>query len=237
MDQRLIDISGVLARLEPGRHDHETANRAAIDADWERRIMANPTLFNGDTVLGARWSVTDDGLEIACRKTDYATLIHWLSTPGANTDSGSLLGGEAVHFFANAVITGSDGKVVMGRMAGHTFNAGRVYMPSGSFDPDDFIGGVADFAGNMRREVAEETGVDLGEAEAGNWSAVVGKGRIAVFRPYRFEVPAEELAERARKWLATEGDGELADILTFAPGETHPDMPSHVALYMQTAGA
>ena len=234
MRQVLFDIGDVVARLEPGLHDHEADHRPAIDANWRACIEANPSLFNGPTVLGTQWVADENRLTIACRGTDYATLIHWLATPGAQTPIGAGRSGGAVHFFANAVMTGSDGRVVMGRMAGQTYNAGKVYMPSGSFDPDDFVDGQADFSANMQREVAEETGIDLGMAAAGEWSAVAGRGLIAVFRPYRFAVAAAELADQARDWLSTEGDGELAEILTFAPGEIHRDMPGHVRLFMET---
>ncbi len=233
MQQVLFDIGEVVARLEPGLHGHEADHRSAIDANWASNSATNPALFNGPTVLGTQWAVEGDRLGIRCRKTDYATLIHWLATPGSQTSVGIERSGGAVHFFANAVMTGSDGRVVMGRMAGQTYNAGKVYMPSGSFDPEDFSDGQADFHANMQREVAEETGIDLGMAQAGQWSAVAGRGLIAVFRLYRFEVAAAELAEQARDWLSTEGDGELAEILTFAPGDIHSDMPGHVRLFME----
>ena len=72
----------------------------------------------------------------------------------------------ALHVFAMALPVGSDGGVLAGRMAAHTANAGCVYCASGAFDRDDIIDGRFDADANMAREVAEETGLDLRDAEA-----------------------------------------------------------------------
>ena len=237
MQTGLFDIVDVAAWLEPGEHRHEVVHAAAIEADWARRRAANPRLFNGRTILGTRWQVSEDRLSITCREVGYASLLHWLDMYGrAHEEKARDLrppGGD-IHFFANAVIVGSDGRVIMGRMAPHTYNAGHVYMPSGSFDPDDFdVGGVADFAGNMRREVLEETGLDLGEAEGEPGHRVYfGGNYLATFRVYRFRQASVRLIERAKSHLAG-GEDELSNVLAVAPGETDAAMPRHVRAFME----
>ena len=125
-------------------------------------------------------------------------------------------------------------RCVVARMAGHTYNAGQVYMPSGSFEPSDFIGGKADFAANMRREVMEETGLDLAEASAGaGYHVFHGGSFLAPFRLYRFAVPSAELVERAEAYLSRGGEDELAGVMAVAPGEIIEGMPRHVRAFMR----
>ncbi|GIL00982.1 MAG: DNA mismatch repair protein MutT [Alphaproteobacteria bacterium] len=236
MEAGLFDVETVVARLEPGRHPHEAAHREAIDANWARRLAANPHLYNGATVLGTGWRVAEKALTLACRQVEYATLLHWIATYGVGREDlpdRPRVPADQVHFFTNPVIVGSDGHVVMGRMAAHTYNAGKVYMPSGSFEPGDFSSGTADFCANMRREVLEETGLDLARSSpAPGYRVYYGGNFLATFQVYRFAEPAASLAGRAAAFIADGGDGELSQILTVAPGETRPDMPRHVRAFM-----
>jgi len=61
--------------------------------------------------------------------------------------------------FGMGALRCADGAFVMGEMAGHTANAGRVYFPAGTPDLDDIDGGMVDIVGSVTREVEEETGL------------------------------------------------------------------------------
>jgi len=229
--ERIFRVGAVEARLEPGAHPHAAASRPAIDAHWNRRRAENPSLYNGETVLATGWELSPAGVSLACRKIDFATLVHWLDFHSGPEPT--LVAGGPIHFFANAVVTGSDGSILVGRQAAHTFNAGKVYMPSGSFEPQDFVGGLADFHANMAREVGEETGLDLdaAEAEAG-YTVFESSMLLAIFRVYRFDEPGAALVEQTARHLATAGDGELTELMALAPGQVVAGMPRHVAAYM-----
>jgi 8-oxo-dGTP pyrophosphatase MutT (NUDIX family) len=122
----------------------------------------------------------------------------------------------------------------MGRMAAHTANAGRIYFPAGSLEAVDFVGGLADLDGNMAREVREETGLDLGQAQPDPGYLLLPTGRLAlVIRIFRFDASAAELAGAARDFLAARHDDELDAILDFAPGQTDPAMPPLARRFMR----
>lgn len=237
MEIGLFEVGDIVARLEPGRHPHELAFADEIEAQWRQKRARNPTLFNGRTILGTGWAVEDGVLRLTCREIGYKTLLHWLDRYGRAHERRARDArppDNHIHFFANPVMVGSDGNVVVARMAELTYNAGQVYMPSGSFEPVDFADGTADLSGNMRREVLEETGIDLAEArEAPSYQVYFGGNFLALFRVYRFGAPTRVLMERAGAYLADGGDGELTELFSLAPGEAHADMPFHASVFMK----
>ena len=56
-------------------------------------------------------------------------------------------------------VRASDGAFLLGVMDAHTANAGKIYFPAGIADRSDVVGETVDLAGNVMREVAEETGL------------------------------------------------------------------------------
>ncbi|MEZ5870581.1 MAG: hypothetical protein R3D32_01810 [Nitratireductor sp.] len=238
------DVSGLMmigearAVLVSGQHEYETRHAGAIADTWQRLKAANPALYNGRTVLAENWSVEGGVFSAVCREVNYATLLHFLMTP-AEAGAGAAPGTGALYFYAAPAIISADGKAIMGRMASHTANAGRVYFPSGSLEIQDFAGGMADFGSNMRREVLEETGIDLATANAATgyhfWQE---RGVAALIRDYRFADDAQSLRRRMLDFCgSSEGDGELDDILVFSPGECDSAMPGPIRAWMsQFAG-
>lgn len=229
----LVSLSGAGAVLVQGAHPFERHSRNAIAQSWKARHAANPALYNGRTVLAASWSLEGGTFSAVCHEVGYATLLHWLATP---VSEGGI---EALHFYAAPAIISADGMAIMGRMAGHTANAGRVYFPSGSLEKQDFRDGLADLPGNMQREVLEETGLDLNEAEAGEgYQLWQGRGVAALIRSYRFREDAVTLHGRMTDFCRSErSDGELEDILVFKPGQSDPAMPAAMQAWIgQFAG-
>lgn len=228
----LVHVRQVDVRLETGAHPHEAENGAAIEAHWSARLKENPALYDGRTVLGTSWRLDNDIARVTCRPIRYATLLHWLGAPARENPGGPC------HVFASAVMTGSDGGIVFGRMADHTFNGGRVYMPSGSLEAEDFGGGLADLHANMRREALEETGIDLADAlPVGGYDIYRGRGLCAIFRQYRFAAGGGDLAASANRHIAAQRRPELSEALVLFRGETRPQMPAHVEAYMRQPGS
>jgi 8-oxo-dGTP pyrophosphatase MutT (NUDIX family) len=225
----VLPVSSIEWRLEPGRHPLEALAGDAIDEGWRRRIAARPRLHDGEVVLGTRLSVADGRLTGACQPIRYAGLLHFLENP----DTG-LPQDPYRHLFAWPALISADGRAVMGRMASHTANPGRIYFPAGSLEASDFVGELADIDANMAREVREETGLDLGAARPDPGYLLLPAGRLAlVMRIFRFRQNAADLAGAAREFLAARHDDELDAILDFAPGETDPAMTPLARRFMR----
>ncbi len=234
IDGEIFHVDDVICRLGEGRHLHETTNKAEIEEYWQLQRARIPDLYNGETVLGAAWQIDENLLRIECRPISYAALLHWLATPAP---TGVVTQDRALHFFASAVLISSDGNILMGRMGEHTANAGRVYMPSGSMELCDFQNGKGDFTANMRREVLEETGIDIEAAEAEpRYSVYSGRGILALFRQYRFLLSSAQMLEQAQAHLETVaaagGKNELAEIMMKEKDHMDENMPVHVRAYL-----
>ena len=123
------------------------------------------------------------------------------------------------NLFGTAVVLSSDGALLVGEMAQHTANAGRIYGPCGSLDPADIcnvgnnLDGTIDIEGSMARELYEETGLDLDQARADADYLIWFEGpRAAVTRRYRFMANADELSAQIDRFLADDKMAELSAV-------------------------
>jgi 8-oxo-dGTP pyrophosphatase MutT (NUDIX family) len=134
-------------------------------------------------------------------------------------------------------IRSTDGAFLLGKMSSHTINAGKIYFPAGTPEPDDVAGDVVDFAGNVAREVAEETGLTESDfSTQPGWSAVFAGPRIACIQVLQARAPAHELQARVLAHLAREPKPELSDILIVrSSADFHPMMPPFVTAYLEHA--
>jgi 8-oxo-dGTP pyrophosphatase MutT (NUDIX family) len=120
-------------------------------------------------------------------------------------------------------------------MNAHTLNAGKVYFPAGVPDPSDIVDGMVDLDGSVRREVAEETGLE-GDAYTVEpvWYSVFARSAIAHFKLLQASETAPILRERIRAHLAREVQPELADIrIVRGPQDLDPMMPISVSTFLR----
>jgi len=136
--------------------------------------------------------------------------------------------------FAMGALRGSDGGFVLGLMAPHTANAGQVYFPSGTPDPDDVAGDTVDLAGSVMREMLEETGLTPRDFVADpGWIVVLAGARIALMKILNAPVPAAELRARILGYLAQEKQPELVGIyVAQGLGDLDPRMPPFVTVFL-----
>ena len=184
-------------------HPFELEHAAEIEANWLREKQDKPALFDGRIMLLASLSYSGQILRGNCHMVRFATFMFWRRLRH--------LSGE--HAFAHAVIVSSDDALIAIRMGSHTVNAGRVYFAAGSFDEGDVRDGRIDMAFNMRREVLEETGLDLaeGRAEPLMHAYSLPSGTVVLFQHYRFAEDAETLAARIRAFVAADSDPEISE--------------------------
>jgi len=198
-----------------------------VEAHFSARRARTPDLWNGRVLLLRGFALQGAQLSGSFFETDFASFLAW-------RDWGFPEAG-AFNCFAMGAIRSAEGAYLLGEMAAHTANAGRVYFPAGTPDPDDIIGASVDLAGSVLREVAEETGLTAEDfvPEPG-WTAVLAGPRLALIKTLQAPARAAELRQQVIRHLAREAKPELADIRIVAgPGDLDPNMPPFVTAFLR----
>lgn len=188
-----------------GPLDYADMNRSRIDANWQLECAANPTLFDGEVYLAPNAYLEGNELCADFRRTSFSTLMYWRRDNAVQ---------RPWHIFAAGVIVSREGHLIAAQMAAHNAVAGRIYFPAGSIDDHDVVNGYVDYEANMRREVYEETGLDLLHATAEKTFNLVTHNRsVALFKRYYFELSTDELVAKIEQCLQTQSAAELAAII------------------------
>ena len=140
--------------------------RGEIAAHFAEQQRARPKIWNGRVLLGRDAVFTDGHLAATYFETDFASFLAWRDWgfPDKAVFNG----------FGMGALRASDGAFIMGEMAQHTANAGRIYFPSGTPDLDDVSDGALDIPGSVIRELGEETGLTAADYRAQpDWHCVV----------------------------------------------------------------
>ncbi|HEX8417196.1 MAG TPA: NUDIX hydrolase [Methylobacterium sp.] len=218
------------ARLVPYDWAWAADNAAAIAANWSRRRTERPSLFDGRVLLACGHASARDACEVALFETDFSRFL-------AHRDAGDP-DPSVANAFAAIVPHSADGAVILGRMGGHTANAGQIYFACGTPDPSDIrADGRVDLAGSAAREFSEETGIGLPQDAAEGWVLLRGEGQLAFLRPVRFAEDAATLIDRMEAHRSSEAEPELAGfVVTRRPADIDPTrMPGFVRAYLAQA--
>jgi len=200
--------------------------RAEIDAWFAAGQRENPALWNGRVLLLHDYAVRDGVFRGQYLETDFASFAAWRDwgrPPAAIHDC-----------FAAAAILTADRAFLLGVMGPHTANAGYTYFPCGTPDRDDIVGGRVDLDVSVRRELKEETGLDIAEftAEPG-WSTVFELPLIAHIKVLRSRQSAEQIRARILDYLAGEKQPELSDIrIVRSPADFEPAIRSWATAFL-----
>ena len=189
--------------LEPWSWPFADERRIDIEAHFAHQRSEKPQLWDGRVLLARHPDFTGDRLRARYFETGFASFLAWRDW--GFPDKGVFNG------FGMGALRCSDGAFLLGEMAGHTANAGRVYFPSGTPDLDDIRGGAVDIAGSVAREVEEETGLTPADYRAGaHWDCVVAGFAVAMIRILNVDLTGEELRARVSANLARQQQPELA---------------------------
>ena len=184
------------------------AEAERVAAHWASLRKAKPSLFNGRILLLGRHKLErrlDGAMKLsgAYFETDYANFLAWRDFGFPDR--------MVANAFSMAALRGADGAFLLGEMAAHTANAGRIYFPAGTPDAKDVFDGRVDLEASATRELIEETGVDGSETRFGpGWSVVYAPPRIACLKIMRLAEPAEAVKARVDAFLAADPEAELA---------------------------
>jgi hypothetical protein len=214
-------------RLEQQPWAFADHNRAAIDARFAAKQLANPALWNGRVLLAHRYEVSEGTCRGGLLETDFASFNAWRDwgrPPAA-----------IVNCFAVPVVRSADGALLMGVMGPHTANAGQIYFPCGTPDPGDVRDGLLDMEHNARHELHDETGLIFEEMTPDPaWLSVRVESWAMAVKLLQAPEPAEVLRARVLRHLAAQTKPELSDIrMVRGPSDLDPMMPSFVSVFLR----
>lgn len=203
-ESTVFPVSSIELTVLSGEHPFHIREQEAARENWAREIAANPSLFDGRMIFQHRLSIADGAVKGEAYVTPFSTFLWWRKQrpPGG------------FHLFAFAVAVSSDGALIAIRMAPHTANPGQVYCAAGSMDENDIVDGHCDVEGNMRREVLEETGLDLNDAvpESGYYATHVNRS-VTLFRIFRFPWTAEDMLQRIEAHMLVSEEDEVDGVV------------------------
>lgn len=224
---QIMPVKALDLRLEPRVWGWAEANRAASGAHFEKQRERWSGIWNGHILLLHRFVIEQGIFRGAYLETDFASFLYWRDTGFPDS--------SVINCFAMAALRTADGAFLLGRMAKHTANAGKVYFPSGTPDRNDLRDdGIVDLDGSVKRELLEETGLISTDAKFGDWHAALAGARIALVCSLEAAEDAETLAARIRVHLATTPRPELADVVIVrGRNDLTPAMPDFTQAYLQ----
>lgn len=231
---RITQLAAVTARFVTYDWAFPRENAAAIAAHWQTRIARAPGMFDGTVLLCCDHAVADRAARLDLFATRYATFTYYRDTRHADA---RIADARIANAFAAIVPWTSDGAVLLGEMGARTANAGQLYFPCGTPDPDDIQGARVDLVGSAARELAEETGLALPDEAETDWVLLEGEGQLAFLRPVRFPETAARLVARIADHLGAEAEPELAG-MHVVRGRDDIDaarMPGFVRAYLADA--
>lgn len=200
--------------------------RAEIDAHFAARQSERP-IWNGRILLARNPDFSGGRFSADYFDTDFASFLAWRDWGFPDA--------EVFNSFGVGALRCADGAFLLGEMGPHTSNAGRIYFPAGTPDPDDISNGAVDISGSIAREVLEETGLTPADYRAGpHWDCVAAGAAIAIIRILNVEGSGEALRARVEANLARQQQPELSAIhLVRGVDDLTADMPRYVSAFFE----
>lgn len=199
--------------------------RTEIDGYFANLRRGKPQLWNGRVLVLREFEISDATLRGTLFETDYASFIAWRDWGFPDRDVQAC--------FAMGALLSSDGAFLLGVMNAHTAGAGGIYFPSGVLDPRDVVCGRVDFDRNVRREIAEETGLSVDGVAADPWRVVLAQQRVALIKVFRFRRSAADMRASILDHLKSEALPELSDVhVVREPSDFKPRMLPFVRAFL-----
>jgi 8-oxo-dGTP pyrophosphatase MutT (NUDIX family) len=220
-------VTALDLKVESWAWPFATERRAEIDAHFAERQREKPRMWNGRILLARNADFSGGRLSSSYFETDFASMLAWRDW--GFPDHGVFNG------FGMGALRAFDGAFVLGEMAGHTSNAGRIYFPAGTPDLDDVSGGRLDIEGSVERELEEETGLTPADyLKSEHWDCVVVGASVALMRILTVDLPGEALRARIEANLSRQAHPELSAIhLVRSVDDFSPSMPRFVTAFLE----
>lgn len=215
-------ISNCSLKVDDDIWPYAKKNAAGIDAHWQAAKKSNPSLFNGVVYLTNGVRLSDGALHVSLVRTDFKSHLFWRAQ--GFPEAGVLDG------FGSALIRSSDGDVMLGLQRAGNMNAGFAYLPAGFIDENDVdTDGRVDIIRGVKREVAEETGVEDSAFIKDDGFYLVRSGpQLSIAVPFHVSMTTAEFMQAVERHIATTAHPELDTIVPvsgLADLETVPLLP------------
>lgn len=202
---RIETVDAIDVRIKPYEWAFARQRQSDIDAHWQKLRVARPHLFNGRVFLFRDMEIANARLTGSCFEVEYKAFL-------AQRDFG-YPDGTAFNCFAQGALRVPDGAFLLGEMAPHTANGGRIYFPAGTPDPNDIREGRIDFDGSVLRELAEETGLGAADLDVEpGWTVIFERQMIACLKLMRLKLDRASALAGIARHIASETHPELARI-------------------------
>lgn len=223
-DGTVYPLSDVKLQYIDRPHAYHRQYEAQALRDWTKHIAQKPALFNGTVIHFDQVDLKDGVLHANCHPMPYASFLHWRS----NEDRfGS-------HMFPLGLMVTQDNRIIVGRMAEHTFMGGRIYAPSGSFDMSDLADGLIDPLGNIIREVREETGFQLEHRRAeSNGFLFVSDIHLVIVYIFHLDQPSDAICSQMTEFIQNDPEAELDKVFAIGQEDAYDsNMPAYMPLIL-----
>lgn len=228
-DMSVIPVERLELAFAPHAWTFAAERRSEIDRHFATLKARQPALWNGRVLLLRDHALDGSVFRGRYFETDYASFLAWRDWDFPDP--------AVKNCFAMGALRTADGAFLLGEMGAHTANAGGIYFPAGTPDQHDIAGDRVDLAGNLIRELDEETGLGPQDvvAEQG-WSMIPAGPRIAQIKLLHVEGTAERLRARIRAHIGAQGHSELSDVrIVRGPADFDPGMPPFVRCFLDHA--
>jgi 8-oxo-dGTP pyrophosphatase MutT (NUDIX family) len=128
---------------------------ADCETHWRSLMKAGRKHFRGDVFTISEEVIGSDGIVLSAELTDYAHFIYTIHRRSFGRYGCRII-------YASTLIVTSDGKFVIGIMGKDTFAPGKLQLVGGGVDQGDIAGHQIDLNRCIKKEIAEEVGIDVG---------------------------------------------------------------------------
>jgi 8-oxo-dGTP pyrophosphatase MutT (NUDIX family) len=224
---RIQRVTALDLNMTPWVWPFAARRRAEIDAHFAEQQRAKPKIWNGRVLLARNARFAGNSVGADYFETDFASFLAWRDWGYPDKD--------VFNGFGMGALRSSDGAFVLGEMGSHTANAGRIYFPAGTPDPDDIRDGAVDIAGSVAREAEEETGLSPADYRAApDWCCVDTGPSLAMIRALQADLPGDALRAKIVANLARQSQPELSAIhLVRKRSDLTGAMPRFVTAYLE----
>ncbi len=220
-------VTALDLKVEPWAWPFASERRAEIDAHFRQKQREKPKTWNGRVLLARSVDVSGGLLTSRYFETAFADMLAWRDWgfPDRNV----------FNAFGMGALRAADGAFVLGEMSGHTTNAGRIYFPAGTPDPNDVSGGAVDLEGSVEREMEGETGLRPADyLPSPHWDCIRVGNSVGLFRTLFVDMPGEALKARIELNLSRQANPELSAIhLVRSVGDLSASMPRFVTAFLE----